>query len=447
MAQAPTAPAPAAPAATRPIRWTRPATWPPEVLALAAYWVAGRVLMIGMIRSGRAEQAVEVHRIYHDWYRVLRTGTFPVDDVTWQYPPGAALPMLAPAVLPFLTYLQAFVVLMIATDALVQLALLAVGLGRPGRSTGGAWLWALALPLLLGLPYGRYDLPATALAVGALLLVPARPRLAGTLAGIGALVKVWPALTVLGTPRGRTTRQAWTATAASALALLLVLAAVFDHAFDFLHAQHGRGVEIESLGGSALQVARLFGWPGRVEQHYGSLEFLGPYVHRISQLSLLLTVAAFGWLLLWRLRARRWTAATPYDAALTAVLLFTLTSRVISPQYLVWLIGLAAVCLTVEGTTQRPIAYLLLPAVGVTTVDFPLFFDAMKAGGWQPTAVILLRNGLLLAAGAWSAARLWRATVSPPPAPTPGLRPVAAKPAAHDADADPDPDPDPVRAA
>lgn len=428
MAQAPPIP---------PLRWTRPATWPRELLALAAYWLAGRMLMIGLLRSGKAEPAIEVHRIYHGWYQVLRTGSFPVDDVSWQYPPGAALPMLAPGLLPFLTYLQAFVVLMLLTDALTQFVLVRVSLGRPGRSTAGAWMWALSLPLLLGLPYGRYDLPVTALAMAALLLLPARPRLAGTLAGIGALVKVWPALTVLGTPRGRTTRQAWTATGVSALALLLVLAALFDHTFDFLHAQRGRGVEIESLGGSALQVARLFGWPGQVEQHYGSLEFLGPHVHRVSQLSLLLTALAFGWLLLWRLRARRWTPATPYDAALGAVLLFTLTSRVISPQYLIWLIGLSAVCLSVRGTSQRPIALLLLPAIGITTIDYPLFFDAMQAGGWRPTAVILARNGLLLTAGVWSGVRLWRATVSPAAEP----RPAAA---AH---VDPRTDPDPVQTA
>ncbi|MFC8719816.1 glycosyltransferase 87 family protein [Kitasatospora sp. NPDC057198] len=442
------APAPAARTSDRPVRWHRPATWPREALALAAYWIASRVLMVGLIRSGRTEQPVEVQQLYQGWYRVLRTGSFPVDDVTWQYPPGAALPMLAPGTLPFLDYLQAFVLLMLATDAAVQVALLAAGRGR-GRSRWGAWAWALALPLLLSLPYGRYDLPATALAVGALLLVPARPKLAGVLAGIGALVKVWPALTLLGTPRGRTTRQAWTAAAVSALALLLALALLFDHAFDFLHAQRGRGVEIESLGGSVLQVARQFGWDGRVEQHYGSFEFLGRYVHRISQLSLLLTVAAFAWLLLWRVRARRWTAATPYDAALSAVLLFTVTSRVISPQYLVWLIGLAAVCLTVESTTQRPVVFLLLPAVGVTTVDYPLFFDTMLVGGWRPTLVILLRNGLLLAATVWSAARLWRATVSPVPAP----RPTADAPdtpgdTPGDAPGDPrtDPDPDPVPA-
>jgi hypothetical protein len=404
-----------------PFRWTRPTTWPREALALAGYWAASRLVMIGMLRSGKAEQAIEVHRTYFGWYEVLRHGHFPVGDVTWQYPPGAALAMLAPGLLPFLTYLQAFAVLMLVTDAVTQAALVRVSLRRNGgvhrgRSTAGAWMWALSMPLLLGMPFGRYDLPVTALAMAALLLMPSRPRVGGALAGIGAMVKVWPALVVLGAPRGRGTRQAWTSMCVSAAVLLVVLATVFDGALDFLTAQRGRGVEIESLGGSMLQVARELGWPGEVEMHYGSLEFLGPHVDLIARVSLLLTAVAFGWLLLWRFRARRWTPALPYDAALTAVLLFTVTSRVISPQYLIWLIGLASVCLTVRGTSQRPVAVVVLLTAAVTTIDYPLFFDAMIKGGWQPALVIVARNGLLLTASLWSAARLWRASVSPLPA-------------------------------
>lgn len=411
-----------------PFRWTDPATWPREALALTGYWIASRLVMVGMLRSGKAEQAIEVHRTYFHWYEILSQGSYPVGDVTWQYPPGAALAMLAPGLLPFLTYLQAFAVLMLTTDAITQGALVRVSLRRNGgvhrgRSTTGAWMWALALPLLLGLPYGRYDLPVTALAMLALLLLPSRPRTGGVLAGIGAMIKVWPALVVLGAPRGRSTRQAWTAMCLSAAALLLVLCTLFRGAFDFLTAQQGRGVEIESLGGSVLQVARQLGWPGEVDQHYGSLEFLGPHVHAIASVSLLLTAFAFGWLLLWRFRARRWSAATPYDAALTSVLMFTVTSRVISPQYLIWLIGLSAICLTVRGSCQRPTALLILLAVGVTTIDYPLFFDSLIRGGWSATAVIVLRNGLLLAASVSSAARLWRVTVSPV---------AALQPAAHE---------------
>lgn len=398
------------PAAVRTVL-LRPATWPQSWLALAVYWLASRVVMLALLRSGQGDIAREVHFLYRHWSEGFTHGTFPVGDVTWQYPPGAALVMLAPALLPGLSYLQGFVLLSLAADAVVLLLLLRAGTGRPGRSTAGAWLWALALPLLMQLPYARYDLMVTVVAVGALLALPARPRLGGALAGLAALIKLWPVLTVLGTPRGRTTRQTWTALALSAGGLLLVLCTAFRGALGFLSAQHHRGVEIESLGGTFLHVAEMFGWPGRVVAHYGSLEFTGPYVAEITTASLLLTGIALVWLLMWRVRAARWTPATPYDAALTAVLLFTVTSRVISPQYLVWLIGLGAVCLTMRQTTQRPVAALVLLATAVTTVDYPLFFTDVTAVTWQGAAIVAVRNALLVAAALVSCVRLWRTSV------------------------------------
>lgn len=42
----------------------------------------------------------DVSVIYQGWYDVLRTGTFPQSDVTWQYPPAAALAILSPRCCP-----------------------------------------------------------------------------------------------------------------------------------------------------------------------------------------------------------------------------------------------------------------------------------------------------------------------------------------------------------
>jgi hypothetical protein len=390
-------------------RWSRPRTWPQEWTGLVVYWLASRLVMLALLRRGRGDVAREVHGLYHQWSEIFAHGSFPVGDVTWQYPPGAALVMIAPSGVPFLTYLQAFVLLMLAADTLATAALLRAG-SLVGRSLAGAWLWVLGLPLMLQVPFARYDILVTAIAVLALLAVPRHPRLGGLLAGLGAVIKIWPALTVLGAPRGRTTREAWVAVLVSAAAIFLLLATAFRGAFWFLSAQRYRGVEIESLGGTGLHLAHLLGWPGHVGTRYGSMEYLGPYVSLVAKVSVLLTVLSFAWLLAWRLRARRWTAATPNDAALTAVLLFTVTSRVISPQYMVWLVGVSAVCLTVRQTTQRPVAILLLLAAAVTAVDYPLFFGAVTHGSWQGLVVIGLRNGLLVTAALLSCIRLWRAS-------------------------------------
>ncbi|WP_426364139.1 glycosyltransferase 87 family protein [Streptomyces sp. E-08] len=389
-------------------------------LALATVWLltrAGMLLLLARDDLGIGGVGREVG-LYQYWYGKFAEGTFPPGDVTWQYPPGAGLVIMSPGVLPWLSYFQAFVTLTLLADAVVTLAL---ARADSARLTHGAWIWVGGLPLLLHLPLARYDVQTTALAVLALLALGARRtaahQLGGALAGIGAMVKVWPALALIGTPRGRTTREAWTAAAVTALALLATLALFFSDALGFLRQQGSRGIQIESLGGTALAVARATGaWPGRVEFRYGAFEYTGPYVSSIGHLALLLTVVAFGWLLLWRLAAHRWTPATPLDAALAAVLLFTVTSRVISPQYMIWLLGLAAVCLTSRHTVMRPVALLLLPAAALSSLAYPVLYDEVVAGTPTGLTVMVLRNGLLLAAALLAARRLWTSTTGGPPA-------------------------------
>lgn len=389
---------------------------------LTATWVATRALMLWLLAHddlsvlGSGGVSREVSHLYFRWYGILSHGTYPAGDRLWQYPPGAGPVLLSPALLPGLTYLHAFVALTLVADALIALALARAG-SRPGRSPRGAVLWTLGLPLLLHIPLARYDVQVTAFAVLSLLALKRSPRVGGAFAALGALVKVWPALALIGTPRGRTTREAWTSAVLTAITLLAVLATAFSNPFDFLRQQGGRGVQIESLGGTVLGFARHAGWPGTVRYQYGAMEFVGPYVQTVAAVSLALTAVSFALLLLWRVRARRWTAATPYDAALAAVLLFTVTSRVISPQYMVWLLGLAAVCLTSRHTTQRPVAALIVAATAVSSIAYPALYGEVVQSTWAGCLLMLVRNGLLTTAAVLSFTRLWRSALPVPARP------------------------------
>ncbi|WP_314172705.1 glycosyltransferase family 87 protein [Streptomyces winkii] len=351
----------------------------------------------------------DIHVIYRGWSEVLRSGLFPESDVTWQYPPAAALAVLSPALLPFLDYAAAFYLLACAADAAV-LGLLLGASRRPGRRRAGVWSWVAGVALLGPTAYARYDLMVTAVAVGALLAGVSRPRTAGALAAFGATLKIWPALLLLGAPRGRPTRTMWTAALIAGVAVMGFFAATMPGALAFVGFQQSRGTEVESLGALVFHVARQFGWEGQVLLNYGSMEFVGPYVNLVSDAALVLTVLAFAWLLLWRLRARTWTPSTPADAALTAVLLFTTTSRVLSPQYMIWLVGLAAVCLTLRTTCQTLPALLVLGATAMTLLEFPPGFAHVVASDWLGLLLLTVRNGLLVAASLLACVRLWRST-------------------------------------
>ncbi|MEU3329765.1 glycosyltransferase 87 family protein [Streptomyces albus] len=376
---------------------------------------------------GGMDVTSDVSVIYRGWYDRLSAGTFPSGDVTWQYPPAAALVVLAPGLLAgLLDYASAFFVLALAADAAV-LAMLLYATGRragrgrrrapraEGRRPAGVWAWVAGVPLLGPTAYARYDLMVTALAVAALLAAARSPRWAGVLAGLGAMVKVWPALLLLGTPRGRATRTMWTWALVTVLVLAAGFAATMPGSLDFLTGQRDRGTEVESVGALALHAARHFaGWDGEVLLRYGSMEFVGPGVRRVTEAAVVLTGAAFGWLLLWRLRARHWTAGTVADAALAAVLVFVVTSRVLSPQYLLWLVGLAAVCLTLRAGRQALPAWLVLVATGLTQVEFPIRFADVVASEGIGTLALVVRNLLLVVAAVLACARLWRSTVPHP---------------------------------
>ncbi|MCF3965311.1 glycosyltransferase 87 family protein, partial [Streptomyces fuscigenes] len=239
-----------------------------------------------------------------------------------------------------------------------------------------------------------------------------RPRLMGALTGLGALLKVWPVLLLLGTPRGRWTRLSWLSAVAAGAAVALLCALYGPGGFAFLTFQRDRGTEVESLGSLVFHVARHHGWQGQVLLNYGSVEFVGPYVPLVSHVAMGLTVLGFCWLLWWRLRARVFTPATLCDAAFVAVLVFTTTSRVISPQYMLWLVGLAAVCMVVRESVMGLPAVLVLLATAVTLLEFPGGFGHVVTSDGQGIALIVARNGLLVAASVVGGRLLWRSTVS-----------------------------------
>jgi hypothetical protein len=194
--------------------------------------------------------------------------------------------------------------------------------------------------------------------------------------------------------------------------VLLLCALWMPGSLTFLSYQSERGTEVESLGATVFHVARHFGWEGGARMNYGSMEFLGPYVSWVTTASMTLTVAAFGWLVLWRLRARRFVTSTTADAAFVAVLLFTTTSRVISPQYMMWLAGLAAVCLAYRSSRMRRPAHLVLWATAVTQFEFPVWFSHVTQSDLLGMTVLFLRNGLLVAATLHACRILWRHTVT-----------------------------------
>jgi Glycosyltransferase family 87 len=365
-------------------------------------WLGSRALVvtqIGFRATGHPWLQDVVN--YERWaFFLTGHGEFPGGN-GWQYPPGAGLLMLVPRLFP-VGYGKAWVGLMLAVD-LVGLLLLARLARRSGKDTG-VWLWLLGLPLLGAMPLLRFDLVPTVLAIGALVVIHRRPGWFGVLAGLGAAIKIWPALLLLGEwDRRRLLRGALAAAAVVAL-VFVVSTVVFGDAAGFLSRAGGRGLQEEAVGTIPWQIVRIVGGdPYPREVRFGAWEIVGPGVGAVvvllKALALAALAAAAGW---WWYRGKAIREgcadlaadAVSRDFIFAVVLLVVVTSPVLSPQYMIWLLGLAAVVLGAGPTRLRRPAWIV---VGAT---------ALSAARLRSPEVILLRDLVLLFAATDAATKM-----------------------------------------
>ena len=342
-------------------------------------WVATRALIVVNAGFWHHEHPLDLQdvNVFRNWSEILAHEHAIPNDERWQYPPGAAFLILIPRVGPG-SYGASFVGLMLILD-LVGLGLLALLGRRSGRYTG-VWVWLIAMPVLGAYSVLRFDLVPTVIGIAALVVIHRRPALFGALAGLGAIIKVWPVVLLFGEWERR--RLLVSGLAAVLVASLITLAAAlcFGDLSTFLTEQRHRGLQEEAVATAPWKLKELVtGEAAPRVLRFGSWEIPTATADAVAGVLEVLTVAALAAAALWwwfRARAIHdgrtdlTDASVSRDFVFTIVLLLVVTSRVLSPQFMLWLVGLAAVILT-AGTTRlaRP-AWIVLGASILSTAVF-----------------------------------------------------------------------------
>jgi hypothetical protein len=371
---------------------------PAAVFVLTRVWLM--LIPFGHIPYRGGTLVINDLVIYADWARTLEAWTFPVGDEMWQYPPLAAPVFALGAVLPP-DPTTGLAVLMLAFDT-ATFALLAHRVLR-GGSSQGLWTWVAAGFLLGPIWLTRFDVvPATFAVLG--LLSIQRPARAGVWMAVGALLKVWPALLLIAVPR-RSLIRAVPAFLITAAGSVLILALLWDGVGAFATQQRDRGLQVESVPAWLFLVAHHLGWERGFVYRFGAMEVEAAGTAVVAVVVTALGAAAMLALLWARLRGRL-EQALPADVALVAVLLSMVTSRVLSPQYLVWVAAVAAVCLLDTGTQMRPVVPLLAAVAGLGQVLYPMHYEWLLSEGLLGLALQTARVLLLLVATAWAIRRL-----------------------------------------
>jgi hypothetical protein len=413
--------------------WSRP----PEPAATAAALVAGLLLLTVSWTALHGwffdDSQIRDTRIYVTYGNLIAGGEVPYRDFRVEYPPAALPIFAAPAIghttSSFESYQQLFESLMYAAAALGLVALafalrcLRAGLVR----TVGVLAFAGLAPLMLGsVVLSRFDLwPAAICAGAAAALVCGRPRLGLALLGLGVATKLWPgvvvpfALVYVWRREGR--RRAivaggWFAgvLAAWVLPFLIISPSGLWHS---VSGQLTRPLQIESLGSSFLLVAHQMGLDITMRSSHGSqnLDGAGPYaiglVQTVIQLAVLAALfAAF-------VRLRRPSPDDLVRYATAGVVAFVALGKVLSPQFLIWLVPLVPL---VRGRRGLVATVLLGCAAVLTQIWFPyrywdlaLAFDPVSS--WLVFVRDLVLVGLLCVlawpgseAGSTTTAAWWR---------------------------------------
>ena len=353
--------------------WIRLGVW-------LGVWLATRALIVADVGfwSHVSHLRLEDVNNYETWSHYLTTHHALPSGESWQYPPGAAFLMLLPRLGPG-SYGEAFVGLMLLFD-LAGLGLLAL-LGRRSGNYAGVWVWLLGMPLLGVFAVLRFDLVPSVIGIAALLVIHRRPHWFGALAGLGAAIKIWPVVLLFGEWNRRRLAIAAVAALATIGLVFLVSAIAFGNPFGFLAEQGGRGLQEEAVATAPWQIHQIVtGEPLQRAIRFGAWEIATPTANDVASLLKWLTLAALAAAAAWwwyRARAIREgrrgdlaTAAVSRDFVFTIVLFLVVTSRVLSPQYMIWLLGLAAVVLS-AGTTRlaRP-AWIVVGATILSTATF-----------------------------------------------------------------------------
>ena len=353
--------------------------------------------------------------LYGQYGHRIMQGAVPYRDFTVEFPPGALPALVLPDVV-HAHYVAGFHAFQFVCAALsiVLLAWTLVGVGASRRRLYAAVTLAGLAPAALGpITLNAFDFWPALLSVAAVALVVTRKERAGLAClGLATAAKVFPAALLplllayvwqrAGGGRAGRRAAAWAAGAylAAGAVVTLPFLAVAPGGLGFsLELQLKRHLQVESLGASLLVTLHHLGATTArvvVGTPY-SLDLAGGAADAIAALTTVLSVAAVLLALLaWaRATGAARDGADPRERLLLAVAA-TVTGlvafgRVLSPQYLVWLVPLVAMT---APRRAAPAWALLAVALGLTQVWFPgRFFEVvhLQGAGW----VVLARNLVL----------------------------------------------------
>jgi hypothetical protein len=390
-------------------------------------WLLSRALVVLLLMYTYGTVTGDL-RYYFQKASELLSGAVGWGETLKEYPPASVLLTTGLKLVAGSNqqaYAVAFIVFMIGVDIWFTWLLWRGAGRRPGP---GVFVWVWFAPALGPIMYARLDLLPAALAGAAVLVMlrsyapGSRPVVAGGLAGLGFVVKLFPLIVLPALWLWREGRwrlvAGFAGTAVVGIGLGWLLLGT-DRTLSPLTWQRGRGLQIESLFALPVLVANVFdrGRWSSAQSQFVAIEVFGPWVGTLltaATVATVLAVALLAALWLRGLLGRQPSAATIGWLVIVTICLMLLTNKVFSPQYLVWL-GAALAALgavaTDGGRAVRFAGWLFLLVCGLTQLIFPILYDRLIFALETDMVVLLLvRDAALVALTGLAIRQVWVGT-------------------------------------
>lgn len=385
--------------------------WPCTTVGMILAWVAAHYLMVRLWQWTKPEIIGDV---YYYWASIQ---DMPVKGI------GATMPEYPTPVVWLFQFLKDFwygngdsllttiPVFMAVLDLLFTLALWFSDLPHRRCAT---YLW-IGFVLTVGpLLYFRFDMMPTVLVGFALLWLLRRPGAAGALLGLGAAVKLWPALLLvpmLAVHRDRRSRTLWFCLVGLGLAVASLVGGGWDRLVSPLDYQKDRGLQVEAITATPVMVVRTLTGEGYQVRYtsFKAFEVFGPGVDVWITISNVLTILGFlviGWLC-WRLFRSRVDHLAVAAAAQAIIAILIITNKTLSPQYVLWMAAPLVVYVALARGSDEPaerrdrgiLVWMGLAIAALTQLIYPVFYDSIVLspnGHMYSTLTLAGRNLLLL---------------------------------------------------
>jgi hypothetical protein len=386
--------------------------------------VAPLAILIGVV--GLASQrdvliAGSDLRVYLTYADRLLSGSIPYLGFHLEYPPLALVAMATPRLLwPFgspdlATFAWLFT---IAQGGVAVVAGWLIAKVSP-RPIGALAVWSLlVLAACISMAW-RYDLWPAVLVLAAVVAAESdHPGAAGVALGVGTMMKLFPVVLVpilaarsVALRDGRGLARLLLGTTGVVVVVMAgSIAFAGGDAFQWVTYQLDRGLQIEATGaGLLLLLHAIIGLPLSIEHAFGSLQVASPGADAIAaaapylELGLVAAVSAIAFVR-FRLDVER-LGRVPVEslaAAGVAVLASLLVpSKVFSVQYIVWFLPLVPL---LAGRLR----WLVVAIAALSTLIYPLNYTSLWQLDPSMTALLNLRNLLLVILLAWLTSNLGR---------------------------------------